>query len=831
MLKNYLTIALRTLRRRRGYAALNVAGLALGLAGCLLIGLFVRHELAYDRHHEDADRVYRVVQHTNAEQTEGTAWVGGAMGNALRADFLQIEALARLVRSDVLVEVGEDEAKRTFERDRLVYADPSVFDVLTFPLVAGSADALGTPDQVFLTQTAARRYFGQADPVGETVTTGGRTLTVAGVLEDPPATTHLAFDLMTSLDTFKLAYWGTTDGEFQSYWWPRAHTYVKLREGASAAAIDAEMPAFIARHRDPAEAEQYVPALQPLADIHLRSSLGGEWQPGGSAATVAVFALVALFVLLLACVNFMNLATARATERAREVGVRKTLGARREQLVWQFFGESLLLSGIALAVAVAVAVLLLPFFADLAGRDLAFRLGDGALWAWVLGVTLVTGLLAGSYPALYLSRFRPARVLAGGKSGGRGAARLRQGLVLFQFTLSVALVAATAIAWQQLQYLQQADLGFDEDHVVVIQRKGADLDVLTERLRQEPSVVAVTTAERAPGFGFGDSPGVERPPYTPIERLDDNAGRTRHQSVGTGYFELFGVDLVAGRMLTDAPADIGTAVEREENFGNSAFDGRAFVVNEAFAEAQGWRPEEALGQELRMFYYENGNTYMDHRGRVVGVVEDFHAASFQYEITPSIFSPDRFPDAEGGSGLSAARYAFAKVRPGDAAATMAALGEAFAAVQPERAFEAAFLDDNLDARYRSEQRTGTILGAFAVFGLVIACLGLFGLATYAAERRTKEVGIRKTLGASVPGLVALLSRDFLALVALASVLAAPLAYVAMQRWLDGFAYRIEPGPVLFLAVAAGALAVALLTVAGQAFRAASADPVQSLRHE
>ncbi len=831
MLKNYLTIALRNLRYRKGYAALNIAGLALGLAGCLLIGLFVRHEVAYDRHHADVERLYRVVQHTNTEQTEGTAWVGGAMGNVLLADFPQIEALARLVRSDLLVEVGEGEAKRTFEDERLVYADPSVFDVLTLPLVAGSTDALDTPDHVFLTETTAAKYFGQEEAVGQTITTGGRTLTVAGIITDLPATTHLTFDLMTSLDTFKLGYWGESESSFTSYWWPNAYTYIKLRDGASAATLNAALPEAVARHRSPAEAEHYVPALQPLTDIHLRSSLGGEWQPGGSATTVAVFGLVALFVLLLACVNFMNLATARATERVREVGVRKTLGARRGQLVGQFFGESLLLSLLALVVAVLVAVGLLPFFAELAGRDLAFRLGDGGLWAWVLAAAIGTGLLAGSYPALYLSRFRPAHVLAGGRSGGREATRLRQGLVLFQFTLSVALVAATAIAWQQLQFLQQADLGFEEDHVVVIQRKEADPDVLAERLRQEPSVVAVTTAQRAPGFGFGSTPNVERPPYTPIERLNDDAGRTSHQLVGTGYFDLFGVDLVAGRIFTDAPADIGVAVDREENFGNSAFDGRALVVNESFVEAQGWTPEEALGQEMRMFYYENGNTYMDHRGRIVGVVQDFHAASFQYEIAPALFSPDVFPDADGNPSISAARYAFAKVRPGNAAETMTALGEAYAEVQPERAFEAAFLNDDLDARYRSEQRTGTILGAFAVFGLLIACLGLFGLATYAAERRTKEVGIRKTLGASVLGLVALLSRDFLALVALASALAIPIAWLVMQRWLDGFVYRTEPGLGLFFAVAVGALVFALLTVAGQAFRAATTDPVKALRYE
>ncbi|MEP0547451.1 MAG: ABC transporter permease [Rhodothermales bacterium] len=827
MLKNYLIVALRSLRRRKGYAFINLFGLALGLACCLLIGLYVRHELSYDEHHADAERVYRVVQHTSADGSEGMAWVGGAMGNALREDFPQIEALARLVRSTTLVELRDGKERRSFEESRFVYADPSVFDVLTLPLVTGDAAALDTPDTVLLTETTAEKYFGDADPVGRQIWVSDRALTVGGVLEDPPATSHLPFGLMTSLDTFKLEQWGSAESAFTSYWWPNAYTYVKLRAAASAEAVAAELPAFIARHREPAEAALYVPALQPLPDIHLRSALGGEWQAGGDATTVAVFSLIAVFVLLLACVNFMNLATARATERAKEVGVRKTVGARRGQLVAQFFGESLVLSLGALALALGLAQFLLPFFSDLAGRTLTFGVGDVGLWGWVLGTTLATGLLAGSYPALYLSRFRPAHVLAGGRSGGRGGARLRQGLVLFQFTLSIALLAATAIAWQQLQFLQTADLGFEEDHVVVIQRKGADLDVLAARLAQDPNVVGVTVSQRAPGFGFGGSPQVEFPPYTPVEQIDGEGDRLSHQQVGPGYFDLFEIDLLAGRAFSDDAADLGTATERPENFGNSAFDGRALVVNASFAAAQGWTPEEALGRELRMYYYENEKTYMDHRGTVVGVARDFHAAPFQYEIEPAIFSSTRMPGEIG----SLAQYAFVKVRPGDAAQTMAALGAAYAEVHPERTFEAAFLDDDLDARYRAERRTGTIIAAFALFGVVIACLGLFGLAAYAAERRTKEIGVRKVLGAGVADLVALLSKDFLLLVGIAAAVAAPLAWLAMDRWLDAFAYRVEVGPVLFLGVGAGALVVALLTVSGQALRAARKNPTDALRYE
>ncbi len=826
MLTNYFKVALRTLRRRKGYAFINVAGLALGLAGCLLIGLYVRYELSYDRHHADAERVFRVVQHTNPEGTEGMAWVGGAMGAALRADFPQIASLARLLRESRVVEVERGGEVHRFEEPDFAWADPTVFDVFSLPFVEGDAAALDRPGTVVLTETTARKYFGDENPLGRTLTVGKQTLTVAGVIEDLPSASHIQFGLLTSIDTFKLEQWGTADAEFQSYWWPNAYTYVRLRDDASAEALAAALPAFIRRHRDAAEAAQFVPALQPLESIHLHSDLGGEWQPGGDATTVTVFGLIALFVLGIACVNFMNLATARAAERAREVGVRKTVGARRGQLVAQHFGESLLLSALALGVAVALVAVLLPFFGDLAGRPLALDWRDPGVWGWTIGAALAAGLLAGSYPAVYLSSFRPAAVLKGGRAGGAQGERLRQGLVLFQFTLSVALIAATVVAWQQLAYLQSASLGFDEEHVVVVQNKGADAEVLAERLRRVPGVVAVAEAERAPGFGFGGAPQVEHPPFTPAERLSGEGDRFNLQQVGFGYFDLFGIDLVAGRTFdADHPADLGVAVEREENFGNTALDGRAFVVNEAFVRAEGWTPEEALGRELRLFYYENGTTYMDHRGAIVGVVRDFHAASFRYEIDPLIFTPTASPAG------TMARTTFAKVQPGDAAATMAALEAAYAEVNPERAFEAAFLDADLDARYRSERRVGTIIAVFALFAVAIACLGLFGLAAYAAERRTKEIGVRKTLGATTANLVALLSRDFVLLVAAAAAVATPLAWLAMDRWLDAFAYRIEIRPGLFLAVGMGALALALLTVSGQALRAARRNPTDALRYE
>jgi len=830
MLRNYLTTALRTLRRRSGFTFLNITGLALGLACCLSIGLYVHHELSYDVHHEQADRIYRVVQNTDGD---GTAWVGGVMAPLMARDFPQIEETVRFYRSST--PVRRPDTEQTVAVDNFMYADSSAFDVLSFPLVQGDSEtALARPNTVVLTEEAALRHFGDADPMGQTLLAGDRELTVTGVMADLPATTHMAIDMMTSMATFKLDIWGSESATLGSFVWPRTYTYVRLEEETSAAALEEQMPDFIERYRDSSAATANVPGLQPLTDIHLRAEESGEWTTGGSIATVYLLGGIAGFILLLACVNFMNLATARAAERAQEVGVRKAVGAGRGQLMGQFFGEALLLSGGSALLAIGITAAALPAFRDLAARQLSWpALGDPF---WAIGSTLIvlTGLVAGSYPALYLSRFQPASVLKQqGQTRIGGAAWLRRGLVVFQFAVSVALIAGTAIAYQQFSFLQTTDLGFDEEALVTVDVNGQEqVEAMRQQFKRTPGVQAVTIAAGTPGVGGSTTPNFELAPFTPRERLAEVGTPIQHQMVGSEYFETLGIEVLAGRIFSrERPADLGTALDTPGESGETSFSGRAFVVNRAMADARGWTPEEALGKELRMFMYERGATYMDFRGEVVGVVENFHAQPLYEEIEPMIFGPSYLP-REGGVAMSVvdAQY-LVKLTPGSAVAAMDRLQEAWSEVRPTAPFEASFVDAALDAEYRADRRLGQLIGLFSGLAIVIACLGLFGLAAYTAQQRSKEIGIRKVLGASLSGLIINLSKEFVVLVGAAILVASPLAYWGMQQWLQTFAYRVDIGLGTLIGAGAAALVIALLTVSTQTLRAAHVDPAKALRSE
>jgi len=830
MLRNYLTTALRTLRRRSGFTVLNITGLALGLACCLSIGLYIRHELSYDQHHPEAERIYRIVQATDGD---GTAWVGGVMAPLLKRDFPEIQETVRFYRSSTPVRRSDTE--QIVEVDDFIYADSSAFDVFSFPLVQGDPEtALSRPSTVVLTKEAATRHFGDADPMGQTLIADDRELTVTGVMKDLPTTTHMAIDMMTSTSTFKLDIWGSESATLGSFVWPRTYTYVRLKDGTSAAALAKELPDFIERYREPAAAAANVPDLQPLTDIHLRAEQSGAWTTGGSIATVYLLGGIAGFILLLACVNFMNLATARAAERAQEVGVRKAMGAGRGQLMGQFFGEALLLSGGSALLAVLITAAALPAFRELAARELTWpALGDPF---WALGAAIVglTGLIAGSYPALYLSRFQTARVLKlQGRTRVGGAAWLRRGLVVFQFAVSVALIAGTAIAYQQFSFLQTTNLGFDEEALVTVEANGKEqVEAMKQQFERTPGVQSVTMAAGTPGVGGGTNPNVEEAPFTPRDQLAQAGTPIQHQMVGSRYFEMLGIDIIAGRTFSrDRPADVGTALDTPGESGETSFSGRAFVVNRAMVEARGWTPDEALGKKLRMFSYERGVTYMDFRGEVVGVIENFHAQPLYEEIEPMIFDSSYLPGDDGISmSVNDAKY-LVQLAPGSAATAIDRLQQAWTTVRPNAPFEASFVDEQIDAQYRADQRLGQLIGLFSGLAIIIACLGLFGLAAYTAQQRSKEIGIRKVLGASLSGLVVFLSKEFVALVGAAILVAAPLAYWGMQQWLQTFAYRIDVGLSTLLGAGAIALVIALLTVSTQTLRAARIDPAEALRSE
>jgi putative ABC transport system permease protein len=796
MFRNYLKIALRTIWKHKVYAFINIVGLAVGMACCLLISLFVRDELAFDRHHEKADRIFRLVDGFDVESNpDGFYALSSApFAPTLKREFPQVEDAVRFLPGRrVLVANGE---KKAYE-DNFFYADGSVFGIFTIPLVKGNpARALIEPNTLVISERMAAKYFGPEDPVGKTVSINDRDYLVTGVMADWPRTSHFIADLLGSMKTAERLP-GTRERFFENWVRHEFYTYLLLRDVASAEAVEARLPAFIERHAaakvKEVLGEKLSSRLQPLTSIHLRSHLQLEIAPNGDIRYVALFSVLAVFILLIACVNFMNLATARSSSRSKEVGLRKVVGASRGQLIRQFLGESLLFTAVALAMAVLLVVVALPAFNALSGkafgpRDLLNLATGGA----ILAILIAVGFLSGSYPALFISAFRPAVALKGGRTVS-GRSLLRRILVIGQFGASIALIVATAVVLDQLDYVRNRKLGFDKDHVVAIQVRAdsvkANIEAIKADLKGNPSVLAVTLANGVPGGNLaGDS----------LDLVTDEGKKRVSVAMiycDHDYVRTMGMEILEGRdfsreMVTDAK--------------------EAFLVNEAAVRVLG------LAKPL-----ETRLEWDDMAGRVVGVVRDFQYQSLRQEIQPLVFH-------------IAPRYAWVvavRTRPERIRETMAFLERKWKEYDPAHPFEYSFLDEIFDSIYRGEERLGRIFGLAAGLALVIASLGLFGLALFAVEARTKEVGIRKVLGASPGRIAVLLTREFLLLVLLASALAWPAAYLLMRNWLRNFAYRVEMGPWVFLGSAGAALLVALLTISAQTLKAALADPVKAIRYE
>ena len=799
MWKNYVTVGLRQLRRHWGYAALSVSGLAVGLACAFLILLFVQQELRYDAYHEHGDRTYRLVRGGSANLP--TLWAP-----ALEDEVPGVEHAVRLMGgfggSGVLVRRGA----QTYTGDQAMHADAGLFEVFSWPLLGGDpATALRDPYTLVLTEAMARKYFGHTDVVGQTLTVGGfindgtlRDYTITGVLAAIPPTTHVRPDLLISFRTVEVlndaGEWGTPLG-----WTNRmAKTYLRLAPETTPADVLAEIPGFIDRHIEDPDFNRHNADLQPLPSIHLHSDLRSEFEPGGNITYVYLFGGLALFILLLACVNFMNLATARSQQRGTEVGLRKAMGAVRGQLRQQFLTEAVLYSLAAFLLGVGLFEAMRPLFSDLVGQPLPPAYAQGGVLLVFAALALGVGLLAGSYPAFVLASFRPVAVLKGQRTGtGRGAL-LRKSLVVFQFVVSIALLAGTFIVLQQVDYLKNQDLGFAEEQVVVIPMGRSDamraqVQTAKATMAQHPSVVGVTASHSIPSQFLNDF--YYRRPGEPREArrsLDD-------VSVDHDFMALFQLRLLAGRTFD---------VRR-------ASDSTAFVLNERAAREFGWTPQEAVGKEIEWMMM-GGLT-----GPVIGVVEDFHFGSLHQAIPPISFHISRF----------GANFLAARVQPTDLDATLAHLEQAWATHEPDYPFEYYFMDEYFAAQYAAEERLAQTFAYGAGLAILIACLGLFGLAAFAAQRRRKELGVRKVLGASVGGLFGLLTSDFLKLVVLAFVLAVPLAYVGLSQWLQQFPYRTEIGLAPFAWAGLLTLLIAVLTVGYQSLRAALTNPVEVLRTE
>ena len=803
MLRNYVVTAVRSLRRHAGHTAINVMGLAVGLAACLLIGRYVADEWNRDRFHAKADRIVRVTSHITIDgDALHLATAQAPLAPTVEAEVAGVDAAVRLIGESSLL------ARETMRAqvDDLLYADPSFFEVFSFDLVRGDpATALAVPNTIVLSASLAARYFGAEDPMGQTLTADGtRTLTVTGIVADPPPTSHIAFQALLSMATRK-----TFDAERFTYWDSFSFaTYVLLTPETTADAFAAQLPALGERHfaadmREFGATVAY--EVTPLLDVYLHGGGLGAIGPTGNPTALRVFLAIAGFILLIAGINFVNLATARSVNRAREVGVRKTLGAPRSALVGQFLAEAVLTALLALGLALVLARATLPLFHALAGTELAGGLVPNASVALALvGAAVGVGLGAGAYPAFVLAGYRPVRVLRGSFSTSRDGQTLRKGLVVAQFAIAIALITGTGVVQQQLRYVQQRDLGFAPEQLVALDFNQDDavnrrVEAIKRELIALPGVAAAAASRYVPGRGL-DVNGFR------VEAPDGRMHSTKayRYNVDGDFFSTYGIEAVAGRTFSpDYPSDSATAV----------------VVNAAAAAHFGYPdPADAVGRQVQ--WSENRDRYT-----IIGVVENFHYGSLHERVEPLIVVPHSAREA------GHARFLTLRVRTDDLAATMERVRTRWDALAPHRPVEARFLDQSFASLYEQDRQFGRLFGTFAGLAIFVACLGLFGLATHTVQQRTKEIGIRKALGASAASLAALLSSDFAKLVGVAFAVAVPIAYLGMTRWLAGFAYRIDLGAGVFVAAGALALVVALGTVGLQAWRAARLDPMKALRSE
>ncbi len=801
MFKNYLKIAVRNLLKHKAYSFINIAGLAIGMTCCLLILLYVLNELSYDRFHQDANRIYRIAWQSSNPQTR----TPHPMAQAMVKDFTEVESAVSLspiwgpglTRPMFSVKYGD----QRFEEREVFSADSTFFEVFSFPLLKGDPKiALRSPTSLVITEDVARKYFGDEEPLGKVLTINNEVdLKVTGVLQNIPANSHFHFDFLIPYALLKMR---ETGSYYQ--WEDFGHyNYVKLALHADPKTLETKIPDWFLKYNEwPADDVQELKSgqvafrLQPVTDIHLRSHLKWELEPNSDVAYVYLFSAIAVFVLLIACINFMNLSTARSATRAREVGMRKVLGAFRAQLIGQFLGESILLSVMALLLSIAAVELLLPFFNSVSGRNLAVNYFENP-WL-ILGVgamSLAVGIVAGSYPAFFLSALQPVRTLKNTVKFGARSARFRQILVVTQFAISIALIAGTGIVSSQLEFLKNKKLGFDKEQVVVVPIKSSAMrrnyEAVKAELLRDPAIVSVAAASNVPGGRFN-----QNQIYWQDENGEQDVSQVR---VDYDFFKTLGIEMAEGRSFSKAM---------------STDSANAFILNETAARMYEW--VTAVGKQIT--WLDDDNT---RRGTVIGVAKDFHFQSLHRSIEPLIFHvlPEGF------------NYFLIKINGNDVSTTLAYLEKKWRTLEPERAFEYSFLDSDFAALYNSEERMQAIVGNFSFLAIFIACLGLFGLASFTMQQRTKEIGVRKVLGASVSGIVLKLSRDFTRLVLIAFIVASPLAYFAMNAWLQNFAYRTVIGFGVFAWSGLLAFVIALLTVSSQAIKAALANPVDALRYE
>lgn len=789
MFSNYVKVAIRNLLRQKGFSFINIFGLALGITCTALIGMWVNDELSYDKFNHDYERMYRITA-TLPEMKVHAAVTPTPLAEAFKAGIPEIEEAVRIssLNNDLLT-VGDQK----FEEKHILYADSNFFRVFNFPFIRGNAEqALQKPEGIILTEKMAVKYFGTTDALDKTIRKGDNVFTVTGVLANIPANSHLQFDFVQPMRFLARTNRDLKDNVWDNYNW---YTYIKLTDKAGQtpsdiANLEKKMQDIYKAH-EPVLKVAFI--LQPLADIHLRSNFLADLPGGGKAQNVYIFAIVAVFILVVACLNFMNLATARATRRAKEVGLRKVVGAIRTHLAWQFLAESLLVALLALVFALVFIYIALPYFNELGGKNLSLDFTNLRIILGLLGITVITGLLAGSYPALYLSGFMPAKVLKGNATTGASGSVFRNTMVVIQFAVSISLIVGTAIVYNQLKYIRSMNLGYDKENLLYIPMKGemwSKYESLRTRLEGNPLTSNYSFISEVPTSNSGATVSVEwagKDPNTqPLffnSAIDENFG------------EVFKVTFLEGRGYGE----------------NAKADSSNIILNEAALKVMGMPLDKAVGTKITVWNRER---------TIIGIVKDFNFKPVQEAIGPMFLNRNTW----GG-------YAMIRTKPGEVESTIKVLEDIAKEMSPGYPFEYHFLDQDLDNMYKAEQRLGSLFNVFAVLAIVISCLGLYGLSAYLAERRTRELGIRKVLGASGFQLVYLLSTTFTRPILVATVIAIPIAWYGMNEWLKGFAYHVDIDWTIFVIAFLSALIIAWLTVSFESIKAATANPVNSLRSE
>ncbi|UCE40280.1 MAG: ABC transporter permease [Candidatus Aminicenantes bacterium] len=774
MIKNYLKIAFRVIKKHKGYSFINITGLAVGIACCVLILLWVQDELRFNRFHKNYKEIYRTTLNLEGRWTTSSPW---ALAPILKREYPEIQAATRYRDNDLLF-TYED---KSFYEDT-AFVDPDFFDIFTFPLGKGDQDSpFPTLDSIVITERTATKYFGSDDPLGKTLTASNRTkLTVTGIIKNIPSNSTLTFDILASVKLF--------GEETLNSWALESGTFILLQKNASPDALG-EKIAGITMEYDKRTNKKVVTGIQPLSRIHLYSLEGR-----GNIIYIYIFSTIALFILLIACINFMNLSTARGSTRAKEVGLRKVVGAHRQHVINQFYGESLLLSFVSLLIAIVLVYLLLPAFNNLAQKSMQLDLGRNLpILLGLLGITLFTGIVSGSYPAMFLSSFRPANVIKGTHFTHSSKSMLRKVLVVTQFSIAIVLIIGTIVTAKQLNYIRNKELGFNRQHVISLPMNPAlreSYEAFKNEALNHHSIIHVTSAQNRPtqvgniNPVYWEGKGPEQ--YEVIKFI----------SCDHDYIKTFEMEMAQGRDFSrDFPTDL-----------------QNYIVNEEAVKLMGL--EDPVGKLFSIWQNE---------GQIIGVVKNFHSRPLHNEIEPLVLTL-----AQNNWGPN---YVFLRIGPENISRTLDDLVKTWKKFAPNYPFDFQFLDEAFEQLYRTDQRTGTIFKYFAILAIFISCLGIFGLAAFTAEQRTKEIGIRKVLGASVSGIVSLISREFVLLLTLANVIAWPIAYFLMKRMLNNYAYRTNITLWIFLTASLLAYSIALLTVSYQAFKSARTDPALALRYE